>query len=99
MFKKIIKTTLTTLLTIQLLSCGYTDIRVPLDKDVNNTILGDKVGSATSKSIAWLVAWGDSGTNAAARDGNIATITHLDAHYFSIFFGLYSTRTTIAYGN
>ena len=80
-------------------ACVYTNIKVPLDQDVNNTELGTKVGLARSHSIAWLVAWGDSGTRAAAEDGNIKTVKHLDQHFMNIFFGLYTQHETIAYGD
>jgi len=80
-------------------SCVYTNIKIPLDDDVNNTQLGEKVGYSRAHSIAWLVAWGDSGTHAAAVDGNIQTIQHLDLHFISILFGLYTQHETIAYGN
>ena len=80
-------------------SCVYTNIKVPLDQDVDNTELGTKVGVASSHSVAWLVAWGDSGTRAAAENGNIKTVKHLDQHFINIFFGLYTEHETIAYGD
>jgi len=85
-------------LSLFLSSCLYLDIESPLDTDVYNTQLGDKVGRSSSESLLWLVAWGDAGTATAAKDGGITTITHLDARYYSILFGLYSKRETIAYG-
>lgn len=78
--------------------CVYVDVKTPLDKDVRDTNLGDKVGVSKARSILWLVAWGDAGTAKAAQNGNIKVISHLDAKYFSILFGLYSSRETIAYG-
>lgn len=86
-------------LCLALSSCVYTDIKVPLDDDVNNTQLGSKVGTSSSESLAWLFAWGDSGTNAAAKEGGITTIKHLDQRYTAILFGLYTRRQTIAYGD
>ncbi len=82
-----------------LTSCVYVDVKTPLDRDVTNTQLGSKVGTSKSQSIMWLFAWGDAGTAAAAKDGGITTITHLDARYYTILFGLYSKRETIAYGD
>jgi hypothetical protein len=79
--------------------CAYVNIKAPLDKDVNRTELGSKVGISSSKSVLWLFAWGDAGTEAAARNGGITTITHLDAAYRAYLFGLYSERETIAYGD
>ena len=86
------------LLLLPLISCAYMDIKAPLDTDVSDTVLGDKVGKAKNRSILWLVSWGDGGSAAAAKAGNITTITHLDVRYFTILFGLYSERETIAYG-
>lgn len=87
------------LITIFMSSCVYVDVKSPLDKDVKDTVLGSKMGVSKSQSILWLVAWGDAGTKTAAENGNIETITHLDARYYSVLFGLYSKRETIAYGN
>ncbi|NBW39971.1 hypothetical protein EBR25_03100 [bacterium] len=79
--------------------CAYVDVKAPLDKDVNRTELGSKVGTSSSQSVLWLFAWGDAGTDAAARNGGITTIMHLDVAYRSYLFGLYSERKTIAYGD
>lgn len=80
-------------------SCVYIDIKTPLDTDVNRTRLGEKVGSAKTRSVLWLVAWGDGSTAAAAKGGDIHTVTHLDVRYYSLLFGLYAERETIAYGD
>ncbi len=79
--------------------CAYLNIRDTLDTDVSQTVLGTKEGKSSSYSVAWLVAWGDSGTRAAAENGGIKTINHLDVEYFSILFGLYTRRSTIAFGD
>lgn len=79
--------------------CMYSDIRVPYDKDVDRTDLGDKVGRASTKSVLFLVSWGDSSTAAAADDGQIKTIKHLDEEWKMILWGLYLRRTIIAYGD
>ena len=78
--------------------CVYTNIRVPLDTDMNPTALGSRSGNASVQSVLGLVAWGDASTHAAAKDGNITTISHLDQEVFSIFGFLYARQTTIAYG-
>jgi hypothetical protein len=79
--------------------CIYTRVRVPLDIDTSQTQLGNKIGRSHAYTIAWLVTWGDAGTAAAAKNGGIKTINHLDTEYFLIFFGLYARKTTIAYGD
>jgi len=79
--------------------CLYTDIEVPADTDLNETVLGAKQGEASTYSVLWLFAWGDAGTRAAAENGGIATINHMDRKIFSLLFGLYSKTTTVVYGN
>jgi hypothetical protein len=80
-------------------SCVLTDIKIPLDTDLDETQLGDKVGEASSQEVLWLVAWGDAGIQAAAKEGGITTITHADTKIFSVLFGLYFKQTTVVYGN
>jgi hypothetical protein len=75
------------------------DTKVPLDTDVLTTKLGTKEGVSSSHSIMWLVAWGDGGTEAAAKNGNITTINHMDRRQYMILFGLYSRLDTIVYGD
>ena len=82
-----------------LTGCAYTSIKSPLDRDVNNTDLGSKIGKSNSYSVMHLVAWGDSSTATAADNGGITTIKHLDLEYYNLLFGLYSRVTTIAYGD
>lgn len=79
--------------------CLFTKIEVPYDTDLNETTLGSKKGEAHIYSVLWLVAWGDAGTAAAARNGNITRVNHMDREVFSILFGLYSRTTTIVYGD
>jgi hypothetical protein len=78
--------------------CLYADVVVPLDIDADKTVVGSKVGTSTCQSVLWLVAWGDASAEAAAKNGNISVINHMDREVFSILFGLYSKSTTIVYG-
>ena len=78
--------------------CLYMNVRVPLDKNVSVTRLGPKVGKSNAHSVIWLIAWGDAGTKAAAVDGKMTRIDHLDTQFKMYLFGLYTRRTTIAYG-
>lgn len=80
-------------------SCVYTDIKIPLDRDVWETKMGTKVGIASNYSILWLVAWGDAGVKEAAKNGNLTVVHHLDTRFQSYFFGAYSKSDTIAYGD
>lgn len=79
--------------------CLLTNIKTPLDTDLDRTQLGAKVGEASTQSILWAVAWGDAGTQAAARNGNITTVKHADQKIFTILGGLYSRYTTVVYGD
>jgi hypothetical protein len=79
--------------------CFYVGVTAPLDTDLDKTTLGSKTGKSTAQSIMWLVAWGDAGTKAAAENGNITVINHMDTQIFSVFFGIYSKNTTIVYGD
>lgn len=79
--------------------CMYGKVRYPLDRDVDQTRLGEKVGTASAYSVAWLVSWGDAGTARAAQNGDIRIINHLDGEYFILLGGFYARHTTIAYGD
>jgi hypothetical protein len=79
--------------------CLYAHIKEPLDEDLNETKLGSKVGTATNKQVLFLFAWGDASTQAAARNGGITTLNHADEEFFSILWFIYSTQTTIVYGD
>ena len=79
-------------------SCVYTNVQIPLDTDLNNTQLGDKTGTSSFVSILGLFAWGDAGTQAAAEQGGITTLTHADQRVFAIL-PFYYKQTTVVYGN
>lgn len=79
-------------------SCVLTDIKVPLDTDLQDTDLGDKIGKSSYQSVLGLVMWGDAGTQAAATNGNISVLKHADMEVFSILSGLYYRQTTVVYG-
>lgn len=98
MLKKI-QGTIVALLALLLTSCIYVDVKAPLDTDLYTTKLGNKVGKSNAYSILGLVAWGDAGTRAAAIDGGLETINHMDVEYYVILAGLYTRRTTIVYGD
>ncbi len=87
------------LLALPLLSGCFINVKIPLDRDLDRTQLGTKVGEAHATSVLWLFFWGDAGTQAAAQQGGITTITHADQRIFSVLFGIYATDTTIVYGD
>jgi hypothetical protein len=94
-----LKNILASALCFALTSCIYTDIKVPLDTDLQETDLGTKTGQSGYRSILGLVAWGDAGTQAAAQNGGIKTLKHADKHVLNILGFLYYAETTIVYGN
>jgi hypothetical protein len=77
----------------------YTDIRVPMSSEFRNTKTVTKSGQATTRSVAWLVAWGDGGLQKAAQDGHLATLEYADIAFYNVLFGLYMSNTTVVYGN
>ena len=79
--------------------CVYSSVQRPLDTDFDKTTLGSKVGRSYAHSLLWLVAWGDAGTEAAAKEGGITTITHADVQVKLVLFGLYMRVSTVLYGD
>lgn len=75
----------------------FTDIEAPLDADAEATPVGMKQGRAASYSILWLFAFGDASTAAAAQQGNLNRVHHLDYEYVN-FLGIYQHFVTIAHG-
>jgi len=87
------------LTTLLLAGCVYSNVTAPLDINVDQTTIGSKKGEASVHIVAWLFAWGDSGVEAAAANGDLTVIRHLDVERQLVLFGLYSRITTIAYGD
>jgi len=84
---------------VLLSGCFYAHVLTPLDTNVDKTVLGQKMGKASSQSILWAAAWGDAGTAAAAKNGGITTVNHMDREYLNVIFGIYTKTTTIVYGD
>lgn len=79
--------------------CLYTHVLTPYDRNLDKTVLGQKTGKATMHSVLWLVAWGDASSAAAARQGGITTLNHMDLEFLNVMFGIYTETTTIVYGD
>jgi len=79
--------------------CLYTHIQTPLDVDLDHTQLGNKIGTSEWQTVLWAVAWGDGGTQAAARQGGLTVINHADHETLVILGGVYSRERTILYGD
>ena len=79
--------------------CLYSRVMTPLDTDLNQTVLGHKVGKSSLHCVLWLFAWGDMSVAAAARQGGITTLNHMDMETHMILFGLYTRQSIIVYGD
>jgi hypothetical protein len=79
--------------------CLYAHYKGPLDTNLDQTKLGNKVGTSSAQGVLWMVVWGDAGTQAAAMNGGITTLNHADYEIFEILYGLYFKQTTIVYGD
>ncbi len=79
--------------------CAYTHVTEPLSIEYNRTELGHKQGESSIYSVLWLFALGDGGAAAAAKNGGITVLTHMDREEYSIMWGIYVHITTIVYGD
>lgn len=73
----------------------YTDVTMPVTATSNS--VGTKAGEAKATAILALICTGDAGINAAAKDGGISKISHVDYKIYSIL-GIFTTMTTTVYG-
>jgi TRL-like protein family len=79
--------------------CLYTHVVTPYDTNLDKTVLGQKTGKAAMYSVLGLFAWGDASSAAAAKQGGISTLNHMDKEFLNIIFGIYTETTTIVYGD
>jgi len=92
-------TRLTVFACLALSGCIYTNVRMPMSTEFRNTRTVTQTGTATNRSVVWLVAWGDAGLQKAAANGKLTTIEYADLAFYNILFGIYMSNTTIVYGN
>ena len=81
------------------LVCGLASCSsvVPMAATSNN--VGAKCGTATETRILGLFPFkGDHGIDAAAKNGCVKKISHVDVEKFNIFGYLYTKTTTRVYG-
>jgi TRL-like protein family len=97
--KRIVRVAVAMMAVLVLSGCVYSHVLTPYDTDLNKTVLGQKQGKASMESVLWLVAWGDASTAAAAKQGGLTTVNHMDREILFVMFGLYSKTTTIVYGD
>jgi len=76
----------------------FSDFKSPMQTEFNKTTIAEKRGEATSQDILGWVCTGDASIKAAAADGKITTVHHVDYHFWNIL-GVYSKFTTIVYGD
>lgn len=62
-----------------------------------SNVRGSKMGTAKASAYLGLIAIGDASVEAAARDGGITRISHVDSQKKSIL-GIVTSTTTIVYG-
>ena len=84
---------------VMLTGCLYAHVTLPYGPELKKTGRGKKKATASLNSVLWLLAWGDAGAAAAAKNGGISVLTHMDRESYVIFFGIYSRQTTIVYGD
>lgn len=76
----------------------FTDIKAPLDYNMNETKNASRSGMSETMSIVGLIALGDGSIKAAAQNGGITTIHSADYEYFNII-GVYQRYRTVVYGD
>ena len=74
----------------------YSEISAPLSTE-GAIDVGSKKGEATAKTILGLVATGDCSIAAAAKNGGLTTIKHIDYKYKNIL-GIVQETTVVVYG-
>ena len=77
---------------------GFNMTSAPMNLKLRSTGFGTKKGTASSKTIMGYVSWGDSSIAAAAKNGNIKTITHADSKFLNVL-AVYGQHTTVVYGD
>lgn len=73
----------------------YTDVKGPVAVTGNSG--SSKVGTAKATGILGILATGDASIDAAAKNGGITKIHHVDEHATNIL-GLFATYEVIVYG-
>ena len=74
----------------------YSEVSAPLSTE-GPIQIGPKSGEATEKTILGLVATGDCSIQAAAKNGGLKRINHVDYRYKNIL-GIVQETTVVVYG-
>lgn len=75
----------------------FSDVKAPLMVDYDKAQVSPKSGRAESVCILGLVTTGDNSIQAAAAQGGIQTIEHVDYQYFNVI-GVYQKTTVVVFG-
>jgi len=65
---------------------------------ISGNTIGKKVGTSSASNILGLICSGDASIQAAARNGGIKKISHVDQEASSIL-GLFGSYKTVVYGD
>ncbi len=95
----VIKGLVLALCLVYLSGCIYSKITIPLDRNLDRTQMGSKVGRSQFKRLLGLFASGDAGTQASAQNGGLTTLKHPDREILVILGLVYIRQTTIVYGD
>jgi hypothetical protein len=77
----------------------YSSVSAPLDlTSRQDKEIGPAKGEASTTTVFYLFSVGDAGINAAARNGKLKTVNHVDYAFKNVLFGFFSRYTTVAYG-
>ncbi len=80
-------------------SFGFNNTSFPADIEFDRTTIGTQKGTASAYSVLFgLIAFGDCSVHAAAQNGKLKEVDHLDARWFNVLFGLFERYDTIAWG-
>lgn len=75
----------------------YNQTAFPVDITYGPNEIGSQSGTAKACSVLNLVAWGDCSVEAAANNGGLKQVDHIDASLFNIL-GVYQEYETTAFG-
>ena len=82
-------------------SCAVADVAMfdfsTRPQTATGNTLGTKVGTSSKAVLFGIAGWGDGGIDAAAKNGGIKKISHVDVKRSTIM-GVWNQSTTIVYG-
>lgn len=77
---------------------AFNQTSAPMDITFDETRLGERRGTASSKRIIGLFSFGDASIQTAARNGRMDVVDQVDYEFLNIL-GIYVEFTTIAIGH